>query len=242
MNSQNQYFKYMYSDDEKSSYRKFAQKTRLLSDGDLFKVNNNLVADQLTSEMKDIVAWEIRIREIETLKKHGIDVNEVNNYKHVNSEVTYKQDSIENGFGVSADIARERELCDGMTDDLLKQSMKIIEANPRVIDYNDPNLHNKNGGGINVMTKNFLIRCKNGEMIEVNNEAIQEHFRKEYIKRMSEITGIDYTQYDLNRGSEIYGGYESDYKVANKSSGPSMSSIDTSDVDYSDYEDDDDDD
>lgn|SRR5574344_512601 len=196
----------IYSPDEMASYRKFAHKTQTLSDAELFKVNNSLVPDQLTSEMKDIVAWEIRIREIETLKRNGIDPSKEFSYKEANKEVHYDKDMVTKDK-VSKYVITELQLTDEMSDDLLKKSMKIIEEHPRVIEEGE-DLNNKNGGGINIMTKKFLVKCKNGETIEFDNKAIQEHFRKEYIKRMSEVTGINYSQYDLGQGSEIYGGYE----------------------------------
>ena len=60
------------SDEDKEKYSTFAHKVRNLNHSDLFKLNMG-IADELTSEQKDIVAYEIKIREIEDLKSRGID-------------------------------------------------------------------------------------------------------------------------------------------------------------------------
>ena len=220
----NQPFGNMYTDEEKASYRAFAHRTRALSDAELFRVNNNLVGDQLTSEMKDIVAWEIKIREIELLKRNGIEMDKEFSYKNLNNETIKSIDRIEHveyrdpnetilsNSGSMVDVgrtqAKEQGYTSEMSDELLQKSLKLIDENPMVIRSGDPRIHNNRGGGINIMTKKLLVECDNGDVIEFNNQAIQEHFRRDYIKKMSEVTGIDYTKYDLNQSSELYVGYE----------------------------------
>ena len=190
--------------EEKSSYRAFAHRIKELDHASLFKLNNDN-ADELTGEMKDLVAWEIRIREIEALKKQGIDVHEVNSYKHANEDVVYGDGGYMGGI-IQEGILAERKNMDGMTDDLLKRSMDIIEDHPVRIKEGDNSIFKKNGGGINYMARKILIECKNGDEIIINHKDLQEHFRKEYIRKMSEVTGIDYTKYDLHRDSEIFSG------------------------------------
>lgn len=214
----------MYTDEEKASYRKFAHRTRDLTDAELFRVNNGLVSDQLTSEMKDIVAWEIKIREIELLKRNGIEMDKEFSYKNLSNEIRKGGDRLDhvdyrdpnemimstNGsmVDVGQTQAKEQGYTSEMSDELLKRSLKLIDENPMLIRSGDPRIHNNRGGGINIMTKKLLVECDNGDVIEFNNQAIQEHFRKDYIKKMSEITGIDYTKYDLNQAAELYVGYE----------------------------------
>ena len=194
--------------EEKSSYRVFAHRIKELDHANLFKLNNGS-ADELTGEMKDLVAWEIRIREIEALKKQGIDVHEVNSYKHANEDVVYGDGGYMGGI-IQEGILAERNNMDGMTDDLLKRSMDIIEDHPVRIKEGDNSIFKKNGGGINYMARKILIECKNGDEIIINHKDLQEHFRKEYIRKMSEVTGIDYTKYDLHRDSEIFSGTNPD--------------------------------
>ena len=88
-----------------------------------------------------------------------------------------------------------------MTNELLEQSKKIADEHPIVIKRDK--LHDKNGGGINVTTKKFIYEDDNGEQILINNEHLQNHFRKMYIKRLSEVTGIDYTKYDEEFGLDL---------------------------------------
>ena len=194
--------------EEKSSYRAFAHRLQTLDHANLFRLNNGS-ADELTGEMKDLVAWEIRIREIEALKKQGIDVHEVNSYKHANEDVVYGDGGYMGGI-IQKGILAERNNMDGMTDDLLKRSMDIIEDHPVRIKEGDNSIFKKNGGGINYMARKILIECKNGDEIIINHKDLQEHFRKEYIRKMSEVTGIDYTKYDLHRDSEIFSGTNPD--------------------------------
>ena len=51
------------SESEKEFYRSFAQKVHNMKGEDLIKLNTGAY-DELTSEQMDIVAWEIRLREL----------------------------------------------------------------------------------------------------------------------------------------------------------------------------------
>ena len=55
-----------------------------------------------------------------------------------------------------------------------------------------------NGGGINVACNKYIVVDENGDEVLVNNRNIQEMFRKRYIKAMSDVTGFDFTKYNLD--------------------------------------------
>ena len=202
------------TDEEKAKYSTFAQRVHNLNHRDLFKLNMG-IADELTSEQKDIVAFEIKIREIDSWKKKGIDPKKA--FSVEASQKFYQDRAEEEYFGNDKDSEitkmemqgtvmqnyrlNERQRIGEMTDELLEQSKKIADEHPKVIKRNQ--LHDKNGGGINVTTKKFIYEDDNGEQILVNNEHLQKHFRKMYIKKLSEITGIDYTQYDEDFGLDL---------------------------------------
>ena len=202
------------SDEEKAKYSTFAQRVHNLNHKDLFKLNMG-IADELTSEQKDIVAYEIKIREIEALKAKGIDpkkafsIEENQRLFQERAENDYfangKDDAITQmemqGTVMQNYRLNERQRIGEMTDELLEQSKKISDEHPKVIKRNK--LHDKNGGGINVTTKKFIYEDDNGEQILVDNERLQKHFRKMYIKKLSEVTGIDYTKYDEEFGLDL---------------------------------------
>lgn len=202
------------SDEEKAKYSTFAQRVHNLNHKDLFKLNMG-IADELTSEQKDIVAYEIKIREIEALKAKGIDpkkafsIEENQRLFQERAENDYfangKDDAITQmemqGTVMQNYRLNERQRIGEMTDELLEQSKRISDEHPKVIKRNK--LHDKNGGGINVTTKKFIYEDDNGEQILVDNERLQKHFRKMYIKKLSEVTGIDYTKYDEEFGLDL---------------------------------------
>jgi len=180
--------------EEKSSYRKFGQKIHSIDDQSLMMLNMNM-ADQLTSEMKDIVSFEIKLREHEFLKKANINPEEEFSIK--NRETPEPDPNFDENY---TDVekrsfqALERNRQAGMTDDLLERSKKIIEN--AYLEPDMKKLNNPHGGGINAMWKKYLIESDNGTKIKVNNEAIQERFRKAYLIELSKATGIDYTVLD----------------------------------------------
>jgi len=200
--------------EEKSKYSSFANRVHNLNHKDLFKLNMG-IADELTSEQKDIVAFEIKIREYEALKSKGIDPKKAfsieENQRHFQdiAERDYyendKDDILKNlemnGTTMQGYRLNERQRIGEMTDDLLEQSKKIADEYPKVIKRSQ--LHDKNGGGINVTTKKFIYEDDNGEQILINNEHLQKHFRHMYIKKLSEVTGIDYTKYDDEFGLDL---------------------------------------
>lgn len=200
--------------EEKAKYSTFAQKVHNLNHNDLFKLNMG-VADELTSEQKDIVAFEIKIREIEALKSKKIDpkvaFSAESNQKHFQKKAEidffeHNGDENLNRMEMNSNIVQgyrlnERQRISEMTDELLEQSRKIANDHPKVIKRDK--LHDKNGGGINMTAEKFIYEDDNGEKILINNKKLQEHFRKMYIKRLSDVTGIDYTRYDEDYGLDL---------------------------------------
>ena len=180
--------------EDKSSYRKFGQKIHSIDDQSLMMLNMNM-ADQLTSEMKDIVSFEIKLREHEFLKKANVDPNEafsIKNREDPEPDPNYDQNYTDVEKRNFQALERNRQA--GMTDDLLERSKKIFENSYLKPDMEK--LNNPHGGGINAMWKKYLIEDDNGNKIKVNNEAIQERFRKQYLIELSRATGVDYTVLD----------------------------------------------
>ena len=221
------------TDAEKSSYKEFANKIHNnTNNADLFKLYTGS-ADELTSEQMDIVAWEIKIREIESLKRQHIDPNETFKVENYHKDVGYDPECPD----LQKRQLEERAYTSPMTDELLEQSKRIIENTPVRVNAND--LHKQMGGGVNMLAKKYIVEDNNGHEISVNNANIQEHFRKMYIKRMSEVTGIDYTQYDLSSDDNI------DYYDPNKASFDNVSKLNEGyntspheNINLDDYEDD----
>lgn len=203
------------TDEEKSKYSTFANKVHTMGNSDLFKLYTNS-ADELTTEMQDIVSFEVRIREWEALKRKNIDPKVAFSVEATQENAIKKGqqdyfDSIgdptlaklaENDKTTIKYRAAERQKLEGMTMDALERAKQIIEAHPQVVKQSM--LHDKNGGGVNMMAKKYIVEDNNGEQILINNEKVQEHFRKMYIKRLSEVTGIDYTQYNEALGVDTY--------------------------------------
>ena len=96
----------------------------------------------------------------------------------------------------------ERVNLSDMTDELLERSKNIIENT--YIPVETKKLHNKDGGGVNMMLKKYVAIDDNGNKVKVNNEMVQERFRKNYLKTLSDITGIDYTIID----EDFYNNFE----------------------------------
>lgn len=179
--------------EEKKSYRLFGQRVHTMNDQDLMKLNSNL-ADALTSEMKDIVAFEIRLREVELLKKLNIDPNKAFTVENNHPDPGYAEDL--NGRELQSLQSLERERMAGMDEELLNRSKEIIDNTFLPVDQEK--LNKKNGGGINAMWQHYLIEDDGGKIVKVNNGKIQEMFRKRYIQRLSDATGIDYTSLDAS--------------------------------------------
>lgn len=215
------------TDEEKASYRKFAHRIHELPNTDLFKLYSNMASDELTSEEQDIVAWEFRLREVKAMKAKS-NTNTLTDYTvdETHKEIPYAEDSLyKDEFR-----AAEKNRMQGMDEALLERSKQIIENTPTRINSN--NLHNVFGGGINMMTKKYIVEDNNGSEIVVNNREIQEHFRKMYMKRMSDICGINYLEYDESPDIE--------YLDNNPMKQVSQSELNnnSSSLDMSDYEDD----
>ena len=175
--------------EEKASYKKFAQKVHELPHKELFKLYSNQ-ADELTSEMQDIVAWEMKIRELEIFKKQNIDPNQKFKPDNYFKQAEYD----DNAPNLNKYKIEERYRISEMTDELLENSKRIIENT--AVKVNSNNLHSRDGGGVNILAKQYIVEDNNGNEILIDNNKMQEHFRKMYMKRMSEVTGIDYTKYD----------------------------------------------
>lgn len=181
------------TNEERESYRAFAQRVHNMDHKELFLLHGNML-DSLTSEQQDIVAWEIKSREIDILRKQNIDPNAEYNYEAVHDRNT-KDITVD--FNTQQGVKyyqEERNQLSEMTDELLERSRQIIENADVVI--SSSKLHDKNGGGINMLAHNYVVEDANGKRIRVNNKQLQDHYRKLYVKKMSEVTGIDYTKYD----------------------------------------------
>lgn len=230
------------TDEEKSSYRAFAQKVHTMKGEDLLKLNTGAM-DDLTTEQMDIVAWEIRLRELAIFKRRGINPNTEFSTEKIHQQMQDKEIDIYRS-GVDPNILRlehqsmahfngianERSRLMGMTDELLEQTQAIIDANPVVVKNTD--LHKVFGGGVNMRAKTYIVEDSNGEKIVVDNEKIQKHYRKMYMQQMSEVTGINYLEYDMDGDDGI------DYWGANdNNAGPETGTPKTPTVDTSDYED-----
>lgn len=183
------------TDEEKASYREFAQKIHNMSHKDIFLLNSNM-RDSLTTEQQDIVAWELKLRELDIYKAKNIKPEEEFDVMNVTGNELNDFDNP----NIMDCINAEKKAMIGMNDQLLENSKRIIENHPVVISSN--NLHNVHGGGVNMLAKQYIVEDDNGKRISIDNQKIQEHYRKMYIKRMSEVTGIDYTKYDLTPEEE----------------------------------------
>jgi len=218
--------------EEKASYRAFAQKVHSMDPKDLIKLNGNM-ADELTSEQQDIVSWEMKIRELEVFKRNNIDPKKDFSYQNKMPNVQYADDPVSMG----ARMEERRQLSE-MTDNLLEQSKKILDEHPHEIEIGK--LHSRDGGGVNVLAKKYVVIDDDGNKITVNNQHIQDHFRKMYVKRMSEITGINYIDYfeglDDIDVSESMNGPDLSQDSVSKINGYETSANDA--VNLNDYEDD----
>lgn len=218
--------------EEKASYRAFAQKVHSMDPKDLIKLNGNM-ADELTSEQQDIVSWEMKIRELEVFKRNNIDPKKDFNYQNKMPNIQYANDPVAMG----ARMEERRQLSE-MTDNLLEQSKKILEEHPHEIEIGK--LHSHDGGGVNMLAKKYVVIDDDGNKITVNNQHIQDHFRKMYVKRMSEITGINYIDYfeglDDIDVSESMNGPDLSQDSVNKINGYETLANDA--VNLNDYEDD----
>ena len=90
----------------------------------------------------------------------------------------------------------ERNKIEGMSLEALERAKKLVDETPVVISKNQ--MYNMNGGGINVACNKYIVVDENGDEVLVNNRNIQEMFRKRYIKAMSDVTGFDFTKYNLD--------------------------------------------
>ena len=183
------------SEDDKRIYREFAQKVHAMSPEELFNLNST--AGELCSEQQDIIAWELKIRELDIYKKKNIDPSKEFSIENARPNIPYINDTPQ----AQSFRAAERKAMIGMDEKLLERSKQILEDNPVVI--SSSNLHNYNGGGVNMLSKKYIVEDSNGKRITIDNQKIQEHYRKMYVKAMSDATGIDYTQYDLSGNDDV---------------------------------------
>ena len=88
------------------------------------------------------------------------------------------------------------------------------------------------GGGVNMRAKTYIVEDNNGDKIVVDNKRIQDHYRRMYMQQMSDVTGINYLEYDMDGDNDIeyWGGADSNITPSDVSR---SSNIDTSD--YEDY-------
>lgn len=178
------------SDEDKSSLRNFAQKVHNMDIENVGRLHNGF-ADTLTSEQKDIVAYELKLREYDLFKKRGIDPSVDFLPEKLHPDPGYEIDKV-------SQRARLEEIknSEGMTEDLLERSKEIIENSYIPVEMSK--LHEKDGGGINALYNKVVAIDDNGNRIKVNNRAFQESYRKNYLKALSDVTGIDYTRIDNN--------------------------------------------
>lgn len=224
--------------EEKTSLRAFAQKVHIMPERDVMKLNCNM-ADDLTSEMKDIVAYEVKLREVKILKANNIDPDKAftveNGYKNPEYTKELSRQDLEKQQSV------EKQRMAGMTIDLLQKTRETIENTYLPVDKEK--LNKRNGGGINALWRNYIIEDDNGKTVKVKNGKIQELFRKRYIKALSEVTGIDYTALDQTPDEYIdepIGGYS--VKSGELQNGQSYQNKRHPDpINLDDYDDDDDD-
>lgn len=224
------------TDEDKSNLRNFAQKVHKMDINDVGRLHNGF-ADALTSEQKDIVAYEIKLREYDMFKKHGINPKVDFAPENLRKKVEYSNDKVSRKF-----IMEEQKLNNEMSDELLERSKQIIEDT--YIPVNASKFHDKDGGGINALYNKILAIDDNGNKIKVNNRAIEEMYRKNYLKMLSDKTGIDYTRID----EDFYNDFTPMAPIDNPEptgfqNGNSVvfdkpSTVDQ--IDMSDYEDDDD--
>lgn len=179
------------NDEEKSSYKKFNDRLLTMEYGDLVKLNMGIAGDVLTSEQRDLVAWQFKIRELDEMARRGVDLAtefSVDNIQPVGYDPT------------TPDLQKlqveERNRIEGMSLDELEYAKKLVDDTPVVIHKNQ--MHNINGGGINMACNKYIVIDENGDEVLVNNRNIQEMFRKRYIKAMSDVTGFDFTKYNLD--------------------------------------------
>lgn len=220
--------------EDKSTLRNFAQKVHRMDINDVGRLHNGY-ADALNSEQKDIVAFELKMREYQMYKDHGIDPKVAFSPENIRKVPEYTNDKTSIGF-----IMKEREFNSEMSDELLERSKQIIENTYIPIDATK--LHEKDGGGINAMYNKIVAIDDNGNRIKVNNRGIQEGFRKNYLYKLSQETGIDYTKIDEGFYDSFTPMSTPDaeaFQNKNDTVYDKVNSVDS--IDMSDYEDDDDD-
>ena len=177
--------------EEKSDYKKFNDRLLNMSYGDLEKLISGAAGDILTSEQRDLVAWQFKIRELDEMKRRGVNMAETYNVENVKN-VDYDP---ETPNLIKWQMA-ERNNIEGMSLEALERAKKLVDDTPVVITKEQ--MHNMNGGGINVACNKYIVVDENGDEVLVNNRNIQEMFRKRYIKAMSDVTGFDFTKYNLD--------------------------------------------
>lgn len=179
------------TDEEKTSYKAFNDRLMTMNYSDLMKLNMGTAGDVLSSEQRDLVAWQIKVRELEEMERRGIDPAKefhMDNVKNVEYDTTTPN--------LINYQVNERNRIEGMSLESLENAKKIADNTPVVIHKDQ--MHNMNGGGVNIACNQYIVVDDNGNEVLVNNRSIQETFRKRYIKKMSEVTGFDFTKYNLD--------------------------------------------
>ncbi len=216
------------TDEEKSSYKKFNDRLLQMEYSDLEKLISGSAGDVLTSEQRDLVAWQFKIREIDEMKHRNIDMSkeyDLNNLKTVGYDPeTPNLQSLQ---------IMERNSIEGMSLEALERAKKLVDETPVVITKDK--MHNINGGGVNIACNKYIVIDDNGDEVLVNNRNIQERFRKRYIKLMSEVTGFDFTKYNLD--GDMSDEPDLDYSAPNND-GMTGNSIENMPINDADYEDD----
>lgn len=180
------------TDEEKSNYKAFNDRLIKMSYSDLMKLVSGSAGDVLTSEQRDLVAWQFKIRELDEMKRRNVDLSKVCDVNNVNKDVKYDPTTP----NLQYLQMNERNLIEGMSLEALEHAKKLVDETPVVIKKDQ--MHNMNGGGINIACNKYIVIDDDGSEVLVNNRNIQEMFRKRYIKAMSDVTGFDFTKYNLD--------------------------------------------
>ena len=112
------------TDEEKSDYKKFNDRLLNMNYSDLEKLISGSAGDILTSEQRDLVAWQFKIRELDEMKRRGVNMAEtynVNNVKNVDYDP-------ETPNLVNWQIA-ERNKIEGMSLEALERAKKLVDNN-----------------------------------------------------------------------------------------------------------------
>ena len=111
------------SPEDKKSIKAFAQKIHTMDVSDVARLHNG-TADILTPDQKDIVAYEIKLREYKILKNRGINPKVDFSPENLRREVELDHEDPKSQQWAQM----ERVNLSDMTDELLERSKNIIDS------------------------------------------------------------------------------------------------------------------